>query len=102
MSRLHKALVRPHLEYGNIIWHLRYRVDKLEVGKVQRRSTKLVTHINDDPYESRLKALKLPSLEFKRGRGDMIQVFKILNGMDRIEPDIFFRMAEEAIKTRCS
>ena len=30
--------VRPHFEYGNIIWHPRYRVDKLDVENVQRRA----------------------------------------------------------------
>ena len=47
-----------------------YRVDKLEVEKVQRHATKLVAHIMDDPYEYRLKAL-----EFRRKCSDMIQMF---------------------------
>jgi len=95
VPRLYKALVRPHLEYGNLIWHPRYRIDKLEVEKVQRRATKLVARLKDEPYETRLEALKIPSLEFRRRRGDMIQVFKILRGMDRLEPDIFFSMTGE-------
>ena len=55
VSRLYNALVRPHFVYGNIICHPRYLVDKLEVEKVQRRATKLVAHIKDNPYESQLK-----------------------------------------------
>ena len=35
--------------------------------------------MRDTPYEDRLKAIKLPSLEFRQLRGDMIQVFKIAN-----------------------
>jgi len=31
--RLLTAMVRPHLEYGNVIWRPRYRGDKLEVEK---------------------------------------------------------------------
>ena len=65
VPRLYKALVRPHLEYGNLIWHPRYRIDKLEVEKVQRRATKLVARLKDEPYETRLEALKIPSLEFR-------------------------------------
>jgi len=36
VPRLFTAMVRPHLEYGNVIWHPRYRGDKLEVEKVQK------------------------------------------------------------------
>jgi len=31
LPRLYKALVRPHLEYGNIIWHPYYQMDKFAV-----------------------------------------------------------------------
>ena len=53
-------------------------------------SKKLVAHIKEDPYESRLKALQLSSLEFSRKHGDMI-----FNGIYQIEPDIFFWLAED-------
>ena len=33
------------------------------------------------PYESRLRQMKLPSLVYRRYRGDMIEVFKYLRGM---------------------
>ena len=57
-------------------------------------------NIKDDPYESRLKALKLPSPKFSRKRSDMIQVFKIFAGIDRIEPDIVSRMSWDHGKER--
>ncbi|KAK2168680.1 hypothetical protein LSH36_15g16012 [Paralvinella palmiformis] len=34
-------------------------------------------------YEERLRAFNLPSLEHRRRRGDMLQVYKTLNGIDR-------------------
>jgi len=66
VPRLFTAMVRPHLEYGNVTWHPSYRGDKLDVEKVQRRATKLIPSISPLPYEDRLKFLKLPSLDFKR------------------------------------
>ena len=36
--------------------------------------------MNDIDYEKRLELLKLPSLEFRRKRGDMIETYKILHG----------------------
>ena len=35
--------------------------------------------MNEVPYEDRLDRIKLPSLEFRQMRGDLIQVFKIAN-----------------------
>ena len=46
VPRLFTAMVRPH-----VIWHPRYRRDKLEIEKVQRRATKLITSISHLPYE---------------------------------------------------
>jgi len=86
LPRLFTTLVRPHLEYRNIIWHPRYRIDKIQIEKIQRPATKLI-HLS---YEERLRALKLPSLDFRRRRGNMIQVFKIMIGLDRLDPEIFF------------
>ena len=44
------------------------------------RATKLVTTIKHLPYAERLKALQLPTLKYRRYRGDMIEVYKILTG----------------------
>ena len=32
-------------------------------------------------YSERLKKLKMPTLKYRRMRGDMIEVFKIINGI---------------------
>ena len=33
VPKIFMAIVRPHLEYGNVIWHLRFHVDKAEIEK---------------------------------------------------------------------
>jgi len=43
LPRLFTTLVRLHLEYGIIIWHPRYRIDKLEIEKIQRPTTKITS-----------------------------------------------------------
>ena len=40
--RLYKALVRPHLEYGNIIWHPYLKRQSVQLERVQRRATKVL------------------------------------------------------------
>ena len=46
--------------------------------------------IRDLPYEERLKRLKLPTLEQRRERGDQIQTFKIIKGIDKVDKNTFF------------
>jgi len=79
MVPLFKALVRPILEYGNAVWCPKLRKHINEIENVQRRFTKCIIGQKDLTYEERLKWLGLPSLEFRRLRGDMIEVFKILH-----------------------
>ena len=93
LPRLYKALVRPHLEYGNVIWGPRYVMDQQAVERVQRRATRLIPSLRGLPYEERLERLNLPSLSHRRRRGDMIQCFKILKGIDRIDPEKLFQRA---------
>ena len=88
--KLYKTLIRPHLEYGNIIWHPRFKNDIDAIERVQRRSTKLVSNIRDLSYIEQLRTLKLPSLSYRRFRGDMIEVFKLLNKLEDIDYEKFF------------
>ena len=41
---------------------------------------KRITGMNNREYEQRLMALKLPSLEYRKARGDMTETFKIIHG----------------------
>ena len=55
--------------------------------KVQRRATKLVKGFK---YKSFL--LGTASLEKRRVRGDLIQVFRIVKGFDKIKMEDFFEL----------
>ena len=46
-------------------------------------------------YEMRLKECGLTTLETRRLRGDQIEVFKILNGYENIDRNIFLTAKEE-------
>ena len=48
---------------------------------VQIRATKLLQEIKHLSYINRLKYLNLPTLVYRRLRGDMILVFKLLTGI---------------------
>ena len=81
MIPLFKSLIRPLLEYGNAVWspYLRKHIDSIET--VQRRFTKRIDNASNLDYQDRLCKFKLPSLEYRRLRGDLIEVYKILHGI---------------------
>ena len=80
--KLYKALVRPHLEYGQSVWSPYLISGRKEIEKIQRRATKLIPKLKNLSYEERLNKLKLPSLNYRRTRGDMITVFKLAHSKD--------------------
>ena len=79
--QLYKALIRPHLEYANQIWYPNLKKHKTSIENVQRKATRLVGSLRGLSYEERLRELKLPTTEYRRQRGRMIEIFKIINGM---------------------
>ena len=66
---LFKSRVRPILKYGNTIWNPRLKKD---IDAIER-ATKTVPGLATLPYPERLRVLKLPSLIYRRARGDMIE-----------------------------
>ena len=93
LIHLYKALVRPYKEYASSVWSLFKLCDIKLVEGVQRRATRLLRNFRNEPYNIRLTTLGLPTLQFRRDRADMLQVFKILNGYEDIDSSRFFTLS---------
>ena len=90
---LFKSLVRTHLEYASPVGSPVFKKDRIAIENVQRRATKLVRCILHLPYSERLRALGLPSLEYRRERADVIQVYKILHNIDKVDKNKLFTLS---------
>src|SRR5271163_3188495 len=91
--QLYKSLVRPHLDYCIQAWRPHYVKDIELIERVQRRATRMVAGCKELTYEKRLEVLNLTTLETRRKRADMIEVFKIVSGREGLqERDFLFAM----------
>ena len=81
--KLYLALVRPHLDYAVQFWSPYYRKDIDLLESVQRRMTKMIGGLRNLPYGERLRKLNLHTLERRRVRGELIEVFKWVKGYNK-------------------
>ena len=93
--KLYKSLVRPHLDYCVQAWRPHYQKDINTLEAVQKRATRMVTGLQETCYETRLKELGLTTLETRRLRADMLEVFKIMQGFERIDADSLFERSTQ-------
>ena len=77
---LYKTHVRPRLEYGGVAAYPCTQAEKDKIERVQRRATRMVPELKKNKYDERLKALQLFSQKYRRVRGDLITIRKILRG----------------------
>ena len=81
-KKLNVAFVRPHLE--STVWCPYMKKDILVFEKVQKRATKLVKSLKHLSYEKRLEKLGITTLSKRRERGDLVEYFKIVNGLAKV------------------
>ena len=88
---LYKAIVRPYLEY-RIQASRPYRTKDIYIHLIAYigEQLKIIPELRDLSYEERLTECGLTTLETKRLRGDQTEVFKILNGYENIDRNMFF------------
>ena len=101
LRSLYLTFIRPFLEFAVPVWSpiLKGDIDMLE--RVQHRATRIIPSFRKLKYEDRLKALDLTTLVERRKRGDMIQVFKIFNGMEKVELSEEFSFQHNNTRGHC-
>ena len=84
---MYRYSMRPHLEYCVQFWSPQFQKDIDAMERVQRRVTRLIPGLVRLSYEERLKQTGLYTLERRWLRGDIMEMFKIMKGRDKISED---------------
>ena len=50
LLNLYKSFIQPIVEYGTTFWVLYYVLDQQMIERIQRRATKLIHGLHDQPY----------------------------------------------------
>ena len=86
---------QPLLEYAVAVWSPWTEQDCELLEKVQRRAIRMMSDVKGETYERKLKDAGLMLLKERRIRGDMIETFKTIKGMNKVEKDEWFKMVGE-------
>ena len=103
--KLYKRYVRVHLEYCSPAWAPWQAGDIEILERVQRRAVRMVSGLKGKNYEQRLAEIGLDTLQNRRRRADLIQTFKILKGIDKVNPSTWFKTVgnnAQTVQTRRS
>ena len=88
----YKSLIRPLLEFCLSAWSPYYEKDKQLIEKNQRLFTRMILDLKHVLYGDRLAKLKLWSLEDRRIRADLIEVYKMVHGLSSVKIKTFFEV----------
>jgi len=94
--QLYKQYVRPHLEFASPVWSPWLVGDIKTLEEVQIAAVRMVSGLKSKDYHGRLAELGLTALEERRREMDLVQTFKIVNGIDHVNSQIWF---EKAVNT---
>ena len=92
---LFRTFVRPHLDYCSQAWSPWSVGDVSVIEAVQKRAVGMVTNLKNKTYEERLAELDMVTLVERRKRGDLVQMYKIMSGKDKVDYKRWFELAQD-------
>jgi hypothetical protein len=97
LKTLYRGIVRPHLEYCNAAWSPQYKKDTKLLENVQKRAFRMVPELKELQYAEQMKEMNIPSLQYRRLRGDLIETYKYLHDIYAVNAQEIFPLHDETL-----
>jgi len=94
MKQLYTSLVRPHLEYGNVVWHPFLKKRNRVTGN---NITRMIPALRNLPWRQivEVRLAVTGSLAYRRLRGDAIETYKYLHGIYNVDSSALLPLADD-------
>ena len=93
-KKLYVQYVRPHLEFASPAWSPWLESDKNEIEKIQKKAVGMISGLKDGSYEEKCVMLGLDTLEARREKQDLLEMYKIINGYGQLDQGKMFTIAQ--------
>ena len=100
MTTLFVTHIRPILDFCSTVWNTGYIGDMKMLEQVQRRWTKRIDGLTNEPYGNRLRSLGIFSVQGRLLRSDLIMCWKIFHNKSSIDPSDIFESPPQGTRTR--
>ena len=84
------------MKYYSSTWSPYTKVSARNIEQIQHLATKIVENLKDVSYSERYRIIGILTLQSRRLRADMIQVYKILNGYEDIDTECIFTVDSDS------
>ena len=78
-------MICQRLDYAAVVWSRNMKKDTGKLERIQRADTMMVKNLKDLTYEDMLKEMGLLTLRYRKERGDLITLYKLINDIEKIE-----------------
>ena len=93
-KKLYVQYVRPHLEFASPAWSPWLETDKNVIENIQKKAIGMISGLNNGSYKEKCTVLGLETLEARRIKQDLLEMYKIMHGQGQQEQGKMFTLAK--------
>ena len=82
------------MEFASPVWWPWLEQDIQILERVQKKAVGMISGLKGDNYAEKCKELKLDTLQLRREKQDLLEMYKIITGTGKLNPEAIFKKPE--------